>query len=141
MALTTNLAYFGYRELKEAKEILEAWIDGRGLPEDFDDSGVVIAFNQDSGYVFLTNDEYQVAMAVDGELESWYTLSGTGEEGFFDDLYDYVDDWNLDDRYVRDDLEELISIAENIGRDEEADHMRELLDAYEAGEDEEDEEE
>lgn len=131
MALTTNLADFGYRELKEAKEILEAWIDGKGLPEDFDDSGVVIAFNQDSGYVFLTNDEYQVAMVVDdGTLESWYTLTGTGEEGFFDDLYAAVDYWDLDDAYVRDDLEELISIAENLGKYEEAAHMQELLDDY-----------
>lgn len=141
MALTTNLADFGYRELREAKELLEAWLDGKGLPEDFDDSGVVIAFNQDSGYVFLTNDEYQVAMVVDdGTLESWYTLMGTGEEGFFDDLYDDVDNWDLDDQYVREDLEELINIAENLGKDDEAAHMQELLDAYGEAEEDEDEE-
>ena len=72
---TENLADFGYREQDEAKDIFEAW-KLNGLPKDFDNDGVKLAFNMNSGYVFLTNAEYQVAMCGDNkELYSFYTLN------------------------------------------------------------------
>ncbi|MCM1008210.1 MAG: hypothetical protein NC485_09825 [Ruminococcus flavefaciens] len=62
---TTNLADFGARERHELIEILQAW-ESSGLPDDFYDDEVVLMFNRDSGYVFLTNSEYQVCMVADG---------------------------------------------------------------------------
>lgn len=60
MEITTNLAEFGFIELEEAIKLLSALIDN-GLPEDFDNKEVILMFNKDSGNVFFTNAEYQVA--------------------------------------------------------------------------------
>ena len=103
---TTNLADFGARERHELIKILQAW-ESSGLPDDFYDNEVVPMFNKNSGAVFLTNSEYQVCMAADGRLESWYTTPYAGHEGFLEDLIDeYIsdpDDWDEEDvEYLRD---------------------------------------
>ena len=82
---TTNLSDFGYRELKMLEELLRA-IREQGLPEDFYNNEVHPMMNLNSGNVFLTNSEYQVAMMNGDKLESFYTLSYHGNEGFFDEL-------------------------------------------------------
>lgn len=82
---TTDFAQFGYAEKKEAKELLSAWIE-QGLPKDFYDHEVTIMMNRNSGHVFLTNSEYQVAMLNDDKLESWYTCWNCGNEGFAEDI-------------------------------------------------------
>ena len=66
-AYTEDLSKFGMREIGLLRDLLDAWLNN-GLPEDFLDEGVKPASNMNSGYVFLTNDEYQVCMAVDGKL-------------------------------------------------------------------------
>ena len=83
---TENLADFGYMEQDKAKDIFEAW-KLNGLPRDFDNDGVKLAFNMNSGNVFLTNAEYQVSMCGDNEeLYSFlkrnkyeYHLAGIGD--------------------------------------------------------------
>ena len=82
---TTDFSKFGYRERKMAEELLQAW-NSEGLPDDFEDNEVTIMMNMDSGNVFLTNSEYQVAMMNGDTLESFYTDLETGEEGFLDEL-------------------------------------------------------
>ncbi len=104
--LTTNLADFGTRERHELIELFTAW-ENSGLPDDFYDDEVVPAFNRDSGYVFLTNSDYQVCMVADGKLESWYTTPYNGYEGFLDDLVqeyrDDPDNWEEEDvEFLRD---------------------------------------
>ena len=83
--LTSDLAKFGHRERKMAEELLKAWRE-QGLPNDFMDDEVRICFNTYSGYVFLTNTDFQTAMMNGDKLESFYFDSETGEEGFFDEL-------------------------------------------------------
>jgi hypothetical protein len=85
MTTTTDLTKFGHRERRIAENLLKAWRE-QGLPEDFYENEVSIMFNTNSGYVFLTNSEYQVAMLNGGVLESFYADSKTGEEGFLEDL-------------------------------------------------------
>jgi hypothetical protein len=82
---TTDLSKFGYREIRLAAQLLNAWIE-QGLPEDFENEGVTVMFNTRSGCVFLTNSEFQVAMMKGYMLESFYTDFETGEEGFKDEL-------------------------------------------------------
>ena len=83
---TENLAEFGYREIKELRDILDAWVN-HGLPDNFYGDGVKPAFNKNSGYVFLVNSDYDVVMLTsEGKLERWYMLPYSGEEGFLDDL-------------------------------------------------------
>ena len=105
-AYTENLGDFGYRELDMAAELLSAIKNG--LPWDFDDDGMRIGFNRNSGDVFLTNDEYQVAMVDDdGELYSFYSTPYSGYEGSAEDLaYEFrnnPDGWDSDDiEYLKD---------------------------------------
>lgn len=85
MTTTTDLSKFGYRELTLLKELLSAMIE-KGLPSDFESDGVHPMFNTNSGNVFLTNDEYQVAMMNGDDLESFYSCPECGHEGFKDEI-------------------------------------------------------
>ena len=83
--VTADLSEFGYREIKQAQELLTAYVK-QGSPSEFFDQGIRIMFNQHSGFVFLTNEEYQVLMMNGDELEMFYSLPYSGEEGFADEL-------------------------------------------------------
>jgi hypothetical protein len=78
---TENMADFGSRERHMAAEILS-----KDFPHGFYDEGVRIAFNMSSGYVFLTNDDYQVAMLNGDKLALWHSTPYSGLEGFIEDL-------------------------------------------------------
>lgn len=82
--ITSNLSEFGWCEIKQASRLLNAWV-ADGLPEDFDTQGVHIAMNRNSGFVFLVNEEYQVAMMNGDKLETWYHCCNCGNEGFKED--------------------------------------------------------
>ena len=111
---TEDLADFGYREQDIAKDIFEAW-KKNGLPEDFENEGVKLGFNRNSGYVFLTNSEYQVAMVEEDKennlsLYSFYTSPYEGVEGSFEDILDQFEDLHPEDQ------EWFENIASNINR-------------------------
>lgn len=82
---TTDLSKFGSREREMAEELLKAWRTN-GLPEDFNDDEVTVMMNMNSGNVFLTNSEFQVAMMNGDDLESFYSCPECGEEGFKEDI-------------------------------------------------------
>jgi hypothetical protein len=91
------------------RDILNAW-GSHGLPVDFDDDGVKIGFNRQSGNVFLVNSDYQCCMVVDGKLESFYVSPYHGIEGFFDEIVEqYATMHPEDQEWLRD-------VAKNIGR-------------------------
>lgn len=114
-----DLGAFGYRELNMAADLLKA-ICNSGYPDDFDDDGVRIEFNPYSGNVFLTNDNGDCCMEVEGKLESWYFLSYHGYEGFLDDLIDAYDNGDIEEE----DLEQLADICEANGKTEKANEIR-----------------
>jgi len=62
-----NLEGFGFRELDIASKLL-AKVFEYGYPRDFSDAGISLAFNTNSGYVFLTNEDYQVLMLENNKL-------------------------------------------------------------------------
>ena len=97
--------------LKEAIDILEAYRQF-GAPCDFWDEGVQIAYNEDSGCVFLTNEDYQVAVLEDNKLVSLYFTPYEGLEGTFSDLVDMFNDGEF--KYAED-IEYLRDIAESMG--------------------------
>ena len=110
---TEKLEDFGYREQDMAKDLFEAW-KLNGLPSDFNNDGVKVAMNMSSGYVFLTNSDYQVAMCDDNKkLYSFYSSPYEGREGCFEDLLDEYKDMHEEDKQWFKD------IAENIGREKE----------------------
>ena len=85
---TIDLSKFGRCGLEAARDLITAMMH-TGLPDEFEDDEVVIMFNTHSGYVFLTNSEYQVTMLHDGMLEIYYTCGICGAEGFADEI-----NWN-----------------------------------------------
>lgn len=87
MITTTNLSDFGLRELKELELLLKAMREN-GLPPDFNDDSVTPMFNMNSGYVFLTNSDCQVAMQDNGKLYTYYSCPECGNEGAYEDLHD-----------------------------------------------------
>jgi len=62
-----NLEGFGFRELDIASKLLSK-VSEYGYPRDFSDAGISLAFNTHSGYVFLTNEDYQVLMLENDKL-------------------------------------------------------------------------
>lgn len=73
------------RERGLVRDILNAW-DSTGLPEAFYTEGVKFAFNRNSGFVFLVNDDHQCAMMNGEKLSMFYSTPYNGEEGFLSDL-------------------------------------------------------
>jgi hypothetical protein len=93
---TTDFSKFGSREREMAEELLRA-SRLQGFPEDFDISdvtevGVSIMLNMNSGYVFFTNADCQVAMMNGDELESFYSCPICGHEGFAEEMEHNTDD-------------------------------------------------
>ena len=108
-------------EREVVRRILVAWGE-HGLPADFDDEGVKIGFNRNSGNVFLVNADYQCCMVVKGRLQSFYTSPYNGIEGFFEALIEEYPTMHFEDQ------EWLRDIAKNLDRLDE-------LPALEAAED------
>lgn len=80
--------------------------------------GITVMMNQNSGNVFLTNSEFQVAMLADnGTLYSFYSSPYEGKEGSFEDLLtEYNDMHHEDQEWFRD-------VAKNIGRESEIEEL------------------
>ena len=83
--ITADLSQFGYRELRLAAELLHAYLE-QPLPEEWYEEGIQICLNTSSGYVFLSNSEYQVMMLNSEKLEMWYSCPECGAEGFHEDI-------------------------------------------------------
>ena len=99
-AYTEYLADFGSRERKMAAELL-----AQPLPSTFNDDGVKLALNRNSGYVFLVNSDYQCAMMNGDTLAIFHTTPYEGNEGFIEDLLSEhtPDDLHREDiDYIRD---------------------------------------
>jgi hypothetical protein len=78
---TTDLAEFDRFDRQILMKLLQAWHES-GLPDGFHDEEVRAMLNRMSGYVFITNSEYQVCMLNGDKLETWYNCAECGHEGF-----------------------------------------------------------
>jgi hypothetical protein len=92
MNTTTDLKDFGRRELAMASELLAAYKTSKDNTEHFYDDGVTVMMNLNSGNVFLTNDNGEVAMLNEEYLEDWYDCPVCGHEGFLKDMGHGEDD-------------------------------------------------
>ena len=77
--VTADLSKFGYRELDEAGKLLIAYAKN-GV--DFLSDGITLNFNTNSGFVFLSDEDYNVGILNEGKVEQWFNCSECGEEGF-----------------------------------------------------------
>lgn len=111
---TTNLADFGFREIKMAGELLTAYSENPNVCPYFSSEGVQLMMNQNSGNVFLTDEECNVLMMNGNDLEGFYVSPYSGHEGFFDDLVnDFDSSWNEED------IEWLKKLAADLNKEDE----------------------
>jgi hypothetical protein len=81
--ISCDLSLFGYRELGEAAELLKAYADHGA---EFLGDGITLNFNTYSGYVFLSDEDYNVGMlGEDGKIHQWFSCLECGTEGFAED--------------------------------------------------------
>ena len=110
-----TLDQFGACELNLATALLRAYADaGQGinndLPPSFDNEGVYLDFNPQSGSVFLTNGYDALILDADHGLCKWYFSPYYGQEDILPELAirllegDYRTDQPEDVEYLRDAL-------------------------------------
>ena len=101
---TQNLADFGNVEREEAGILLSTLGTSRDHTQFFGDRGVAVEFNPMSGYVFLVDEDYNVAMMNGDVLEDFITCPNCGGEGLASDFkednedeccHEYADELNL----------------------------------------------
>ncbi len=93
--VTADLSRFGYKELDEAADLLKVYAKNGS---DFLNDGITLNFNMNSGYVFLTDEDYNVGMLTDsGTIGQWFTCPECGNEGFNLDENEY--NFNENDGY------------------------------------------
>lgn len=80
--VTTDLSQYGYRELRLATTLLDAYCKGC----DFLYDGVTLNFNTNSGCVFLSDEDFNVAMVNGDNLEQWFNCPICGHEGFKEEM-------------------------------------------------------
>ena len=94
--VTSDLSRFGYRELKMAAQLLAAYCDN---PPDFLGDQLTVMLNTHSGYVFLTDEDFNVGMMNGEALEQHHSCPECGSEGFAEELGEsdccrtYLDDF------------------------------------------------
>jgi hypothetical protein len=111
--LVTELSEFPKNALAELGKLLVEY--GKGTYEHpyFCQRGVHGCLNTTSGFIFLSDEDYNVLMINEetDQLEGWYHMPYGGEDGFFSDLvYAYEDDWYEDDK------EYLVQLAKDLNR-------------------------
>ena len=95
--VTSDLSRFGFRELRMAAELLTAYTAGGKRGELSLGDGVAVHMNTNSGNVFLSDEDFSVAMMNGDNLEMFYSCPECGEEGFAEDI-----GWNADEGRCKD---------------------------------------
>lgn len=86
---------FGAIQIDEVTDLLQSYKTGNSTKyfQDFwYDDEIKPAFNTYSGYVFLTNSDYQTAMMNDGKIDIHENCPECGQEGFPEEFKDMMGD-------------------------------------------------
>jgi hypothetical protein len=84
ITVTNDLSRFGFRELKMAAQLLTAFTNYPYSTQLGD--GITIYMNSNSGNVFLSDEDFNVAMMNGDKLEDFYTCPECGREGFAEEM-------------------------------------------------------
>ncbi len=107
--ITTDLADFGSSEKATAGELLSALNTDKDLTHFLGD-GVKLYLNKNSGFVFLSDEDYNTAMIDDeGHLRDFHSCPICGSEGFLEDLHDGVEELDSECQEWFDNLVEVIA--------------------------------
>lgn len=74
-----------------AAELLTAFKTDKDKTKYLTNDGVSIEFNQNSGKVFLVDEESNVALMNGENLEDWFVCPQCGHEGFLEDIEHDID--------------------------------------------------
>jgi hypothetical protein len=86
MSVTKDFSEFGYVEREEAQKLLAVYGTSKDKTKLLG-QGVEVYFNTMSGYVFLSDEDYNTAMLnVDDELEDFLVCSNCGHEDMASDF-------------------------------------------------------
>ena len=91
--VSSNFEDMGFKEITEVAEILNAYASGnttRYYNRYFENNEIKPCFNLHSGYVFLTNSEYQSAMMNGKKLDVFESCHECGNEGFPHEFKDAI---------------------------------------------------
>ena len=88
--VTSDLSYFGNREINMLKSLLDAYLKDCHVIED---DGLTINFNTHSGKVFLSDESYNTYMLNSGKLEKWLFCDECDREDFISNLNQCDEDW------------------------------------------------
>ena len=94
--VTADLSRFGQRELSIAAEMLTALTTTHRRCAT--DEGLSLNMNINSGYVFLTDENYNCFMMNGDQLEQYLSSPYGGHEGFYNELVDQYGDMNPEDQ-------------------------------------------
>jgi len=86
MQNTRDLADFGQIERDEAALLLTTLGSSKDDTRFFGHGGVSVEFNPMSGFVFLVDEDYNVAMMNGDRLEDFLTCPNCGGEGLLSDF-------------------------------------------------------
>lgn len=107
--VTSDFGKFGYREIEMVTDLLTEYKKRnytRLANDYFDWSTMKPAFNMNSGYVFLTDDDYNVVMLNDdGKLDLFISTPYNGVEGFYDEIIEQYEDLHPEDKEYIDSLQ------------------------------------
>jgi DNA-directed RNA polymerase subunit RPC12/RpoP len=79
-----DFSNYGYREISLLTDLLLAYKNNKS---DITIEPLKIGFNNESGCVFLYDDDYRTFMLNSGhELEEWFNCPECGNEGFIKDI-------------------------------------------------------
>ena len=88
---TDDLSEFGQVELNEAITLLAKYKSDKDFTNVLGE-GVKVWFNQNSGGVFLSDENYNTAMLDDcGTLRDWIVCPICGSEGFLNEIHEDED--------------------------------------------------
>ena len=96
----SDLSRMGKREIDMLISLLTQYVYGKVTPVFealWSDEGVGFGYNDQSGYVWLQNEDYLTAMSNNGELDIYINTPYSGHEGFLDELAQEKDTASYDE--------------------------------------------
>lgn len=82
-----DFSEFGYREIEMAAELMNEYLKSDIKPL----AGLKVCFNANSGYVFLSDEDYNTFMMNGENFEQFFNCPNCGFEGFKEEFKDQID--------------------------------------------------
>ena len=82
-----DLSNFGYLEISQIAEVLQAYASGN--VKDEIEPPIKVGYNGGSVLAFIIDADNRTYMINDDKLEEWYTCGNCGKEGFLEEFKIY----------------------------------------------------